>query len=89
LKTKHLSYVPFKGKAIALPTNNRLGWKGSPERNTLLVRKFVNYGDKKFFNIRPRAIIEHLNKANRQEDGIEKAYKLITFMNTHSDGLYG
>jgi hypothetical protein len=27
------------------------------------------------------------DKANRQEKMIEKAYKLITFMNTHSDGF--
>ena len=29
-------------------TNARLGWKGLPGTNT---RKFVNYGQKKFYNI--------------------------------------
>jgi hypothetical protein len=33
---KHLSGAPLKGRLLALPTNNRLGWKGLPGENTSL-----------------------------------------------------
>ncbi len=40
------------GKAPALLTSSRLGWKGLPRTNSLnVIRKFVNYGRKKFHNI--------------------------------------
>jgi len=32
---KHLTGVPLKGRRLALPTNNRLGWKSLPGTNTL------------------------------------------------------
>jgi hypothetical protein len=38
-----------------LLTNIRLGWKILPETNTSLLQKFVNYGNKKFYNIGPRS----------------------------------
>ncbi len=34
-QAKHLSGAPLKGWLLALPTNNRLGWKDLPEANTL------------------------------------------------------
>jgi hypothetical protein len=41
-------------RILALPTNIRLGWKGLPVTNPRsLLRAFVNYGRKKFYNIGP------------------------------------
>jgi hypothetical protein len=49
---KHLSGAPLKGRLLALPTNNVLGWKGLQGANALAYsRKFVTYGRKKFYNI--------------------------------------
>ena len=40
--------------APALLANSSLGWKGLPGTNTLaFYEKFVNYGQKKFYNIVP------------------------------------
>jgi hypothetical protein len=39
------------GKALALPTNIRLVWKGLPGPNTLAITKSVNYGCKIFHRI--------------------------------------
>jgi hypothetical protein len=56
-QVKYLSHVSPKGKVLALPTNNRLDWKGLPEeKHPSLLRKFVNYGQKKFYNIGPWSI---------------------------------
>jgi hypothetical protein len=39
------------GKALALPTNSRLGLKGlSRDKHISLLRKFINYELKKFYN---------------------------------------
>jgi hypothetical protein len=38
---------------VALPTNIRLGWKSLPGTNSSLLRKFVNYVRKTFYNIDP------------------------------------
>jgi hypothetical protein len=48
---KHLSGAPFKGRLLALSTNNRLGFKGLPGSNTLAY--YENYGRKKFYNVGP------------------------------------
>ncbi len=49
---KHVSGAPLNGRLLALPTNNRLGWKGFPGENTLAYREnFVTYCRKKFYNI--------------------------------------
>jgi hypothetical protein len=50
---KHLSGAPLYGRLLALPTNIRLGWKGSPGTNTLL-QKVLTYGRNFFYNIGPR-----------------------------------
>ncbi len=43
------------GYAMALPANIRLGRKGLPgKKHSSLLRKLVNYGRKKFYNIGPR-----------------------------------
>jgi len=39
---------------LALPTNDRLGWKGLPEPIPSFLRTFVNYGRKEFYNLGPR-----------------------------------
>ncbi len=41
------------GQALALPTNIRLGWKGSAWTNALAFYEVVTYGCKKFYNIGP------------------------------------
>jgi hypothetical protein len=52
---KHLSAASFYGRLLALPTNIRLGWKrNAGDKHSSLLRKFVNYGQKKFHNIGPR-----------------------------------
>ncbi len=43
----------FIVQASGLPTNIRLDRKGLPGTNTSLLRNFVNYGCKKFYNIGP------------------------------------
>ncbi len=52
---KHLSGAPFYGRLLALPPNIRLGWKRNVgDRYSSLLRKFVNYGQKKvFFTLGP------------------------------------
>jgi len=35
------------------PVFVRLGWKSLPETHSSLLLKFVNYGQKKFYNIGP------------------------------------
>jgi len=49
---KHLSGAPLYGRPL-VPTNNRLGWKGLPGKNTSLLQKSVNYGNKKFYSTGP------------------------------------
>jgi len=56
---KHLSGAPVYGRLLALPTNIRLGWKRYVgDKHSSLLRKFVNYGQKFFYNIGP-CIIKH------------------------------
>ncbi len=50
-----LSSTPIKGRLLASTTNIRLGWKGLPETNTLLLRKSINYGRNKFYYTDPRS----------------------------------
>jgi hypothetical protein len=38
---------------MALPTNNRMGWKGLPETNTPAYYKKIVYWHKEFYNIGP------------------------------------
>jgi len=55
---KHLSCGPFYGKLLALPTNIGLGWKRNVgDKHSSLLRKFVNYGQKTFYNIGPCTLI--------------------------------
>ncbi len=37
---KHFSGAPLKGKLLAFPTKNRLGWEGLPGTNTLAYYKY-------------------------------------------------
>ncbi len=51
---KHLSGAPLYGRLLALPTNIRLGWKRNVgDKHSSLLQKFINYGQKKFYNIGP------------------------------------
>jgi hypothetical protein len=45
---KSLSDAPLKGRLLALPTKNRLGWKGLLGKNTL-----AYYGQKSFITLGP------------------------------------
>jgi hypothetical protein len=38
---------------LALPSNIRLGWRGLSGTNTSLLRTFINYDCKKFYNVGP------------------------------------
>jgi hypothetical protein len=46
---KHLSNVPPLGKVLALPTNDRHGWKGLPGTNTQAYYENSKITDKKGF----------------------------------------
>jgi hypothetical protein len=49
---KHLSDTALESRLLALPKNIRLGWQYLPrDKRSSLLRKFVNYGQKKFYNI--------------------------------------
>jgi hypothetical protein len=52
--SKMLVRCSTHGRLLALPTNNRLGWKGFPGAKSVFLRKFVTYGRKKFYRIGPR-----------------------------------
>jgi hypothetical protein len=45
----------LKGQSAALLTNIRLRWKGLPGTTTILIRTFVNCGQKKLYRIGPRS----------------------------------
>jgi hypothetical protein len=48
---KHISGASFYGGLLALPTNIRLGWKRNVgDKHSSLLQKFINYGQKKFYN---------------------------------------
>jgi hypothetical protein len=49
-QVKHISGGPLEGRLLALNTNNGLGWKGLSGQTTLL-QAFINYENKKFYNI--------------------------------------
>ncbi len=51
-RLEHLKDASF-GQGPALPSNNRLGWKGLPGTESSFLRKSVNY-DEIFFNIDSR-----------------------------------
>ncbi len=54
---KHIAGAPFYGRLLALPTNIRLGRKRNVgDKHSSLLQKFINYGQKKFYNIGPRAL---------------------------------
>jgi hypothetical protein len=42
---------PFRCSTLALPTSNRLGWKGLPRTNTLALYKNMKILGKMFYNI--------------------------------------
>ena len=48
---KHLSDAPLLGRLLALPTNNRLGWKGLIGVNTLAYYKKLTYRLKSFITL--------------------------------------
>ncbi len=48
---KNPSGAPPYGKLLALPTNNRLGWKGTMDKRSSVLRKFEKYRQKRFYNI--------------------------------------
>ena len=54
-RVEHLWGAPF-GKAVAFIANITLRFKGLTMTNTSLLRKFVNYGGKKFYNDGPRDV---------------------------------
>jgi hypothetical protein len=51
---KHISVASLYGMLLALPTNNRPGWKGMKGANTLAYyAKLIIYGHKMIYNIGP------------------------------------
>jgi hypothetical protein len=55
---KHLSGAPLYGRPLALPTNNRLGWKGLPRTNTLAYcENQSNTAVKSFVGLIPGGIV--------------------------------
>jgi hypothetical protein len=54
---EHLKDAPLLGKALGLPTNIRLGWKG---KHYILLQKFVNYRQKSFKTLAlgPQAVLQ-------------------------------
>jgi hypothetical protein len=53
-RVEYMKSSSLQGRLLALPSNIRLGWKGLQGTNTRsLLRTFVNYGLKKFYNIEP------------------------------------
>jgi hypothetical protein len=57
---KQCSVAPLLGGLLALPASIRLGWKSLPGTNASLLQKFVNHGQKEFYNIGPK--LERLAK---------------------------
>jgi hypothetical protein len=54
---------------LALPTNNRLGWKALPGTNTLAYWElFVKYGHKMFYNFGPRCQIKKTFSVTYKEE---------------------
>jgi hypothetical protein len=56
---KHLSGAPLWGRFLALPTNNRLGWKDLPGVKTLAFCKNSKLTDVNFYNIGPRLSVDN------------------------------
>jgi hypothetical protein len=55
ISVEHLSGNQLIGRLLAFLANIKLNWEGMTETNTLsLLQKFVNYGEKKFYDIGPR-----------------------------------
>jgi hypothetical protein len=55
---KHLSRSALKGRLLALPLSNRPGCKRlASSKHSSLLRKFVTYGRKKFYNIGPQVTL--------------------------------
>jgi hypothetical protein len=72
---KNLSYAPLQGRLLALPTNIRLGWKrNAGDKHSSFFRKFVNYRQKKFYNIGPW---DPLNQKNELISAYGVLYLLI------------
>jgi hypothetical protein len=58
---KHFSCVPLDVSLLALPTDNRLGWKGLPEKNTLAYyKKYVTYDRKSIVKLAPEITIKNV-----------------------------
>jgi hypothetical protein len=51
IRGKHISVSPRQDRLQALPINSRLSW--TSVQGTSLLRKFVNYDRKRFYNIGP------------------------------------
>ncbi len=54
---EHLREAPLLDRLLALPTNIRLGGKGLTDKHSSLLRIFINYGRKNFYNIGPRSYL--------------------------------
>jgi hypothetical protein len=54
---EHLKDAPILGKALGLPTNIRLGWKG---KHYILLQKFENCRQKSFITLTlgPQAVLQ-------------------------------
>jgi hypothetical protein len=60
---KTLPDAPLHGRLLALPTNNRLDWKGFPGQTFELITKIYKLRAKKFYNIAPwpdPTLVKHL-----------------------------
>jgi hypothetical protein len=65
---EHLKDAPLLGKALGLPTNIRLGWKGALRTNTIsYYKKFVNYRQKSFKTLAlgPQAVLQKTVNVNK------------------------
>jgi len=91
---KPLSGTPLYGKLLALPTNIRLE-RLARDKHSSLLRKLVNYGRKKLYNIGPRPDINTANIPPDWHDDHNKCNNSFNFIehrhsndnNIHSDNI--
>jgi hypothetical protein len=80
----------LSGRLLALPTKIILVLKGLKRRNTSLLRKFVNYGRKKFYNIWPWSAPLLLANIRLGWKGLQgQPLRLITKQGTLTEGKKG
>jgi hypothetical protein len=53
---KCLSGAPLWCRLLAIPTNIGIGWKGSWDNYSFLLRAYINYSHKKFYIIGAKSV---------------------------------